>query len=195
MMAMNAVPGTLFMMSFFLDDFISHSPFVYLFMCATYIMMLLVFCWCSVQIEETDEARKKFSNAKSISSAQFFGDQNKSGDIEAKASLQKFSVCNAALVETWQRPPLICIPTIVLIFSVMLVFSSSWGSFLFFSDLDKLSVYSCYLFQTFVVVQFWISLNQKPVSFAFLNLLIFIVLIQRQKALFYIVVCFIVLLL
>ncbi|KAL9664791.1 hypothetical protein QQ045_020199 [Rhodiola kirilowii] len=44
-----------------------------------------------VQVQETDEARKKFSNAKSISSAQFFGDQNKSGDSEAQASLQKFS--------------------------------------------------------------------------------------------------------
>ncbi|KAK4802893.1 hypothetical protein SAY86_001096 [Trapa natans] len=44
-----------------------------------------------VQVEETNEARKKFSNAKSISSAQYFGDQSKSGDIEAKASLQKFS--------------------------------------------------------------------------------------------------------
>lgn len=43
-----------------------------------------------VQVEETDEARKKFSNAKSISSAQFFGDQNKSNDLEASASLQKF---------------------------------------------------------------------------------------------------------
>ncbi|CAL1376183.1 unnamed protein product [Linum trigynum] len=44
-----------------------------------------------VQIEETDEARKKFSNAKSISSAQFFGDKNKSADIGAQASLEKFS--------------------------------------------------------------------------------------------------------
>ncbi|KAK4420311.1 putative ADP-ribosylation factor GTPase-activating protein AGD8 [Sesamum alatum] len=44
-----------------------------------------------VQVEETDEARKKFSNAKSISSAQFFGDQNKSGDLEASVSLQKYS--------------------------------------------------------------------------------------------------------
>ncbi|KAF8412563.1 hypothetical protein HHK36_000531 [Tetracentron sinense] len=47
------------------------------------------------QIQETDEARKKFSNAKSISSAQFFGDQNKSGDMEAQASLQKFSSSTA----------------------------------------------------------------------------------------------------
>ncbi|PRQ18772.1 putative Arf GTPase activating protein [Rosa chinensis] len=44
-----------------------------------------------VQIQETDEARKKFTNAKSISSAQFFGDQGKSADVDAQASLQKFS--------------------------------------------------------------------------------------------------------
>ncbi|CAI0470984.1 unnamed protein product [Linum tenue] len=44
-----------------------------------------------VQIEETDEARKKFSNAKSISSAQFFGDKNKSADVDAQASLEKYS--------------------------------------------------------------------------------------------------------
>ncbi|EYU34145.1 hypothetical protein ABFS82_01G110900 [Erythranthe guttata] len=44
-----------------------------------------------VQVEENDEARKKFSNAKSISSAQFFGVQNKSSDLEASVSLQKFS--------------------------------------------------------------------------------------------------------
>lgn len=43
-----------------------------------------------VQVEETDEARKKFSNAKSISSAQYFGDHNKA-DLEASVSLQKFS--------------------------------------------------------------------------------------------------------
>ncbi|XP_019156217.1 PREDICTED: probable ADP-ribosylation factor GTPase-activating protein AGD9 [Ipomoea nil] len=47
-----------------------------------------------VQVEETDEARKKFSNAKSISSAQFFGDQNKAGG-EASVSLQKFSGSSA----------------------------------------------------------------------------------------------------
>ncbi|GAB4834744.1 GTPase-activating protein 8 [Ancistrocladus abbreviatus] len=44
-----------------------------------------------VQIEESDEARKKFSNAKSISSAQFYGDLNKSSDMDAWASLQKFT--------------------------------------------------------------------------------------------------------
>ncbi|KAK9716208.1 hypothetical protein RND81_06G218500 [Saponaria officinalis] len=48
-----------------------------------------------VQIEETDEARKKFSNAKSISSSQFYGDETRSGDVEARASLQKFSGSNA----------------------------------------------------------------------------------------------------
>ncbi|KAM3734548.1 hypothetical protein ACB098_10G023900 [Castanea mollissima] len=47
-----------------------------------------------VQIQETDEARKKFSNAKSISSAQFFGDHNKATD-EAHVSLQKFSGSNS----------------------------------------------------------------------------------------------------
>ncbi|XP_019161925.1 PREDICTED: probable ADP-ribosylation factor GTPase-activating protein AGD9 isoform X1 [Ipomoea nil] len=49
----------------------------------------------SVQVEETDEARKKFSNAKSISSAQFFGDQNKIGDVESSVTLQKFSGSSA----------------------------------------------------------------------------------------------------
>ncbi|XP_058767049.1 probable ADP-ribosylation factor GTPase-activating protein AGD8 [Vicia villosa] len=44
-----------------------------------------------VQIEETDEARKKFSNAKSISSSQYFGDQNKARDAETRATLSKFS--------------------------------------------------------------------------------------------------------
>ncbi|KAI9178223.1 hypothetical protein LWI28_024039 [Acer negundo] len=44
-----------------------------------------------VQVQETDEARKKFSNAKSISSAQFFGDQNKATDVETQTTLQKFS--------------------------------------------------------------------------------------------------------
>ncbi|KAA8522052.1 hypothetical protein F0562_012634 [Nyssa sinensis] len=43
-----------------------------------------------LQTNETDEARKKFSNAKSISSAQFFGDQNKA-DADTQVSLQKFS--------------------------------------------------------------------------------------------------------
>ncbi|XP_038974850.1 probable ADP-ribosylation factor GTPase-activating protein AGD8 [Phoenix dactylifera] len=44
-----------------------------------------------VEIQESNEARQKFSNAKSISSAQFFGDQNKDADKEAQISLQKFS--------------------------------------------------------------------------------------------------------
>ncbi|KAL3649609.1 GTPase-activating protein 8 [Castilleja foliolosa] len=44
-----------------------------------------------VQVEETDEARKKFTNAKSISSAQFFGVSNKANDLDASNSLQKFS--------------------------------------------------------------------------------------------------------
>ncbi|KAE8722205.1 putative ADP-ribosylation factor GTPase-activating protein AGD8 [Hibiscus syriacus] len=44
-----------------------------------------------VQIQETDEARKKFSNAKSISSAQFFGDHTRAADNETQVTLQKFS--------------------------------------------------------------------------------------------------------
>lgn len=51
------------------------------------------------QIQESNEARSKFSNAKSISSAQFFGDQIKPGDREAQISLQKYSVC--LFVETY----------------------------------------------------------------------------------------------
>ncbi|GAA0174058.1 hypothetical protein LIER_41650 [Lithospermum erythrorhizon] len=43
------------------------------------------------KIEETDEASKKFSNAKSISSAQFSVHQNKD-DVEASTTLQKFSL-------------------------------------------------------------------------------------------------------
>ncbi|MBA0651454.1 hypothetical protein Goklo_018778 [Gossypium klotzschianum] len=42
-------------------------------------------------IQETDEARKKFSNAKSISSAQYFGDQTRAADGDAQVTLQKFS--------------------------------------------------------------------------------------------------------
>ncbi|XP_072065460.1 uncharacterized protein [Arachis hypogaea] len=44
----------------------------------------------AMQIQEFDEARKKFSNAKSLSSSQFF-DQNKAVDVAAQATLSKFS--------------------------------------------------------------------------------------------------------
>ncbi|KAJ8512965.1 hypothetical protein OPV22_003399 [Ensete ventricosum] len=44
-----------------------------------------------VQVQESNEARQKFSNAKSISSTQFFGDPNKATDNEAHMSLQKFT--------------------------------------------------------------------------------------------------------
>ncbi|XP_026660194.1 probable ADP-ribosylation factor GTPase-activating protein AGD8 isoform X1 [Phoenix dactylifera] len=44
-----------------------------------------------VQVEESNEVRQKFSNAKSISSAQFFGDQNQASDKEAQIFLQRFT--------------------------------------------------------------------------------------------------------
>jgi hypothetical protein len=56
-------------------------------------MHLFVCFFVTYKIEESDEARKKFSNAKSISSSQFFGDQNKARDAETRATLTKFSVC------------------------------------------------------------------------------------------------------
>lgn len=47
-----------------------------------------------VQVEESNEARQKFSNAKSISSSQFFGDQANL-EKEGQLSLQKFSGSSA----------------------------------------------------------------------------------------------------
>ncbi|KAK1273070.1 putative ADP-ribosylation factor GTPase-activating protein AGD8 [Acorus gramineus] len=45
----------------------------------------------SKMIQETNEARQKFSNAKAISSAQFFADPNNAKDTEGQISLQKFT--------------------------------------------------------------------------------------------------------
>ncbi|MCO5580708.1 hypothetical protein L7F22_034578 [Adiantum nelumboides] len=47
------------------------------------------------KIEETNEARTKFANAKSISSSQFFGDRNQAVDPDSQARLQKFANSNA----------------------------------------------------------------------------------------------------
>ncbi|KAH7445906.1 hypothetical protein KP509_01G027900 [Ceratopteris richardii] len=47
------------------------------------------------QIEESNEARLKFANAKSISSSQFFGDKNKPSDPDSQARLQKFANSSA----------------------------------------------------------------------------------------------------
>lgn len=56
----------------------------------------MIFFFHDDQIQESNEARQKFSNAKSISSAQFFGDQNKASD--AQISLEKFTVCAHAFI-------------------------------------------------------------------------------------------------
>jgi len=45
----------------------------------------------SPQIEESNEARQKFANAKSISSSQFFGEHKNALDTETHVRLQKFS--------------------------------------------------------------------------------------------------------
>ncbi|KAH9548594.1 hypothetical protein CY35_11G095900 [Sphagnum magellanicum] len=44
-----------------------------------------------IQTKESSEAQRKFANAKSISSDQYFGDQNTSGDTENTTRLQKFA--------------------------------------------------------------------------------------------------------
>lgn len=61
-------------------SYFGHAPY-FVFLCVWY------------KIQESDEARKKFSNAKSISSSQFFGDQNKAADVDTQVTLSKFSVC------------------------------------------------------------------------------------------------------
>jgi len=45
-----------------------------------------------VQHEDSHEAQRKFANAKSISSAQYFGDQDKNSDIGNAGRLEKFAV-------------------------------------------------------------------------------------------------------
>jgi hypothetical protein len=45
-----------------------------------------------LQTKESSEAQRKFANAKSISSDQYFGDQNMSGDTENTTRLEKFAV-------------------------------------------------------------------------------------------------------
>lgn len=52
-----------------------------------------------MQPEDSHEAQRKFANAKSISSAQFFGDQNKNSDAENSGRLQKFAVSSSYAVD------------------------------------------------------------------------------------------------
>lgn len=75
--------------SVFLNKFIQqHNNFFF----DPTVMPLILFRLYLYKVQETDEARKKFSNAKSISSSQYFGDQSKA-DVDAQATLSKFSVC------------------------------------------------------------------------------------------------------
>jgi ADP-ribosylation factor GTPase-activating protein 2/3 len=53
-----------------------------------HISHFIFLCW---QHEDSYEAQKKFANAKSISSAQYFGDQDKDGEKNS-GRLQKFAV-------------------------------------------------------------------------------------------------------
>eukprot|EP00250_Pteridium_aquilinum_P010165 c19189_g1_i1 orf=154-1413(+) len=48
-----------------------------------------------VQVEESDEAQRKFANAKSISSSQFFGEDKKAVDADSQVRLQKFANSSA----------------------------------------------------------------------------------------------------
>ena len=44
---------------------------------------------------DNDEARRRFGNAKSISSSMYDEDANKGNDYEKQAMLSKFSVCHS----------------------------------------------------------------------------------------------------
>ncbi|KAG7557194.1 hypothetical protein ISN44_As11g031850 [Arabidopsis suecica] len=52
----------------------------------------------NTKVEESYEARKKFPNAKSISSVQFFGDQDKASDLESEFTFEKLSNDFSSLV-------------------------------------------------------------------------------------------------
>ena len=49
-------------------------------------------CACGVQIEESDEARRKFAGAKAISSQQYFERDNKELQAQNAVKLQQFQV-------------------------------------------------------------------------------------------------------
>lgn len=68
----------------------------------------ILLTFCDYQVEESDEARRKFSNAKSISSAQYFGDASKANDMDSQVSLQKFSVCILCLTDLIEIFQLYC---------------------------------------------------------------------------------------
>ncbi|XP_038971588.1 probable ADP-ribosylation factor GTPase-activating protein AGD8 [Phoenix dactylifera] len=56
-----------------------------------------------IKVEESNEARQKFSNAKSISSAKFFGDRNKASDLQRFTASQDISALKDIAGETGKK--------------------------------------------------------------------------------------------
>ncbi|KAL4300377.1 hypothetical protein AHAS_Ahas17G0194800 [Arachis hypogaea] len=83
--------GTLFILSGLIVNAITASSLMDLCHVDSYSVLVPVL----YQIQESDKARKKFSNAISLSSSQFLGDQNKAADVAAQATLSKFSGSSA----------------------------------------------------------------------------------------------------
>lgn len=104
-------------------------------------------CLLLYQIKETDVARKRFPNAKSISSAQFLGDkenmdEKNTTDTEAKISLQKFSVCGI-----WSSTNLYLQESIASFFNGIL--------YLFFAVPLLLGFFECWFYLKRFLIEYW----------------------------------------